>query len=296
MKQASQHLIASALFLAAGAACATEGGGSTYPRGVENYGVGAVPPPGLYWLAYGNAYSADRLNGDDGKALPVPGFKVNAAVAVVRPVWSTAHSVLGGNLIFHAVIPLVDLKVKAAGTSQSKRGLGDVTLGVGIAKHHSPQLHTAMGLDFSLPTGSYRAGDLANIGRNHLSVQPLYAISYIDPNGFNGDVKFTLNLNRINKDTNYRSGNELFIDYAAGWGMGNGWTIGVGGTVWEQLGNDKSNGVVVANRKVSSFSIGPSMKYDNGKGWFLTAKLQNEVSVNNSTAGNSLWVKTILPF
>ena len=39
--------VAAALLAAAGVACATEGGGSIYPLGTENYGCCALPPPGL---------------------------------------------------------------------------------------------------------------------------------------------------------------------------------------------------------------------------------------------------------
>ncbi|MFG6432989.1 SphA family protein [Roseateles sp. LYH14W] len=281
---------------AAGLAQATEGGGSAYPRGVENYLAGAVPPPGLYWLGYGNVYSADRLNDKDGNEIPIPGFKVQAGALVLRPVWSTTYQALGGNIVFHSVIPLVDLKVNAAGNSQHKTGIGDVTVGIGLATHYSPQFHTALGLDLVLPTGGYGKDDLANIGRNYATWQPLYALSWTDAKGFNGDLKFTFNLNQRNKDTDYRSGNELFIDYAAGWGLGNGWTVGVGGHAWQQLGNDKSAGATLADSKVRAFSIGPSIKYDNGAGWFITAKLQKETAVRNSTQGTAFWLKTLIPF
>lgn len=275
---------------------ATEGGGSSYPRGVENYLAGAVPPPGLYWLAYGNVYAANRLNDANGNALAIPGFKVNATVGVIRPVWSTPYAALGGNLVLHAIVPLVDLKVSAAGTTQHKTGLGDLSGGISVATHYSPQFHTVLGVDVVLPTGGYQQADLANVGRNYVSVQPLYALSWINPNGLNADAKFTLNLNQRNKDTNYRSGNELFVDYSAGWGLGNGWTVGVGGHVWQQLSDDNNAGNTVANSKVRAYGIGPSVKYDNGKGWFITAKLQKDTGVRNSTQGTALWVKTMIPF
>ncbi|HEY8877658.1 MAG TPA: transporter [Roseateles sp.] len=285
-----------AFALGAGLAHATEGGGSSYPRGVENYLVGAVPPPGLYVLGYGNAYSADRLNDKDGNQIPVPGFKVDAVAAVIRTVWSTPYQALGGNIVFHGIAPLVDLKVSAAGASQHKTGLGDVTVGIGLATHYSPQFHTALGLDFVLPTGGYDKNDLANIGRNYVTVQPLYALSWIDPKGFNGDLKFTFNFNRRNKETDYRSGSEVLVDYCAGWGLDNGWTVGLGGHLWHQLSNDESAGTTLRDSKARSFGVGPSIKYDNGRGWFITAKLQKETAVRNSTQGTALWIKTLIPF
>lgn len=297
MKIKLQTLFAALLALGIPWAYATEGGGSTYPSGVENYLVGAAPPPGLHWLGYGQIYSADKLKGNDGNDIPVPGFKVNATAAVLRPVWSTNTQFMGGNLVFHAIIPLVDLKVQAAGRSQHKTGLGDITLGVfGVATHYSPQLHTVLGLDVVLPTGQYDKANLANIGRNYTSLQPLYTLSYIDPKGFNGDFKLTLNFNSKNKDTDYKSGNEAFLDYALGWGLDNGWTVGVGGYARTQFSDDTLGGAKVLNNRARNFAIGPSIKYQPSPSWFVTAKYQIESSAKNTTQGKAFWVKAVIPF
>ena len=279
-----------------GLAQASEGGGSNYPAGVENFSVGAVPPPGVYALVYGEVFSADKLKDNSGNQVPVPGFSVKADVIAPRFIWSTAYPVLGGNLAFHTILPLVNLKVSAAGASQSKTGLGDITIGPAIAWHHSPHLHSALGLDFVAPSGGYDKTDLANIGHNHWSLQPLYTVSYIDPTGFNADFKATLNLNRRNKATDYKSGTEFWLDYAVGWGFGNGWTAGLGGYYTTQLADDRQAGVVVANNKARGLSIGPSIRYDNGKGWFFTAKVQRDLGSRNRTEGSALWLKTTIPF
>lgn len=291
------HWLACALALSVPVAHATEGGGSSYPSGVENFMVGAVPPPGWYGLLYGNVTTADRLKDNRGDALPVPGFGLRANVVAPRLIWSTPYQWLGGNLVFHAIFPVVDLTVEAAGARQRKTGLGDITLGVfGLAHHHSPQLHSVVGLDIVLPTGRYQRGDLANIGRNHLAVQPLFAMSRIDPDGFNGDFKLTLNFNQKNKDTNYRSGHELFVDYSAGWGLGQGWVVGVGGHLRTQFTDDRAAGATVPGNRARAFSIGPSLKYDNGRGWIVTAKLQADTGVRNTVEGRAFWIKTSLPF
>lgn len=275
---------------------AGEGGGSSYNGGVENFLVGAAPPPGFYVLSYGNVYRADTLKDGRGNDVPLPEFKVSANALATRFVWSTPTSVAGGNVVWHAIVPLVDLKVQVPGLSQKKAGIGDITFGPGLAFHHSPKLHSVVALDLVAPTGGYNRSDLTNIGRNYWSVQPLYTVSYIDPTGFNGDFKLTGNFNQRNKDTDYKSGSELYLDYSAGWGLGNGWVLGVGGYAMRQLSNDTQAGVSLPDSKGEAFAIGPSVKYDNGKGWFITAKLQREMSVKNRPQGHALWIKTIIPF
>lgn len=298
MRKMGTPAAVAALVLAciAPAAQAGEGGGSSYNGGVENYLTGAAPPPGFHVVEYGNVYHASKLKDDAGNDVPLPTFKVAAVAAATRFVWSTPTTIAGGNVVWHAIVPLVNLEVEVPGASQSKSGLGDITFGPALAFHHSPKLHSVVALDFVAPTGSYHKGDLANIGRNYWSVQPLYTMSYIDPAGFNGDFKLTFNFNRRNSDTDYRSGDEVYLDYSAGWGLGKGWVLGVGGYAMRQLTDDQSAGVSLPGSRGSAFAIGPSVKYDNGKGWFITAKWQREMSVRNRPEGDALWIKTVIPF
>jgi hypothetical protein len=288
--------VAMAMVCVAPAAQAGEGGGSSYPGGVENFLTGAAPPPGFYVLEYVNVYRADKLKDGSGNDVPLPVFKVAANALATRFVWSTPTMVAGGNLMLHAIVPVADLKVEVPGLSQRRSGLGDITFGPAVGFHHSPSLHSVLGLDFVAPTGRYDQNDLANIGRNYWSLQPVLTMSQIDPAGFNADFKLTFNFSQRNKDTDYRSGNEVYLDYAAGWGLGNGWVLGAGGFAMRQLSDDTSAGASVPDSKGAAFAIGPSLKYDDGKGWFITAKWTREMSVRNRPEGSALWIKTILPF
>lgn len=282
--------------IVAAPAFATEGGGSSYPMGADSYLSGAVPPPGFYTVLFAERYSADTLRDNNGNKVPV-NFKVTANVVAPRFIWVTDKKVLGGDLLHAAIIPLVNLDVNINGAGQSKSGLGDILFTVfGLAYHHSPNLHSVAALDIIIPSGSYNRSDMTNIGRNYWAIQPLYTVSYVNPQGWNADAKIMMDFNRKNKDTNYRSGQEFHVDYAVGYGFGNNWVAGVGGYLYRQTSDDKLNGVTVANNRGRAFAIGPSIKYDNGKGFFLTAKYQVETEVRNRADGKAFWVKALLPF
>ncbi|MDR2851991.1 MAG: transporter [Burkholderiaceae bacterium] len=290
-------LLALAALTASAPALATEGGGSVYPVGAENFVCCALPPPGVYGMVYGQSYSANKLLGNDGSVVTPSTFKVNANALVPRVVWVTPYQIGGASLAFHAMVPIVNLDVRVApGMSQSKTGIGDIVFGTGLGWHLSEHLHTVVGVDFFAPTGDYNKDDLANIGRNYWAVQPLAGISYIDPEGLNADLKLMWTINARNKDTQYTSGQELIVDYALGWGLGKGWVLGVGGYLYQQITNDKSNGFTATDNKGRAMAIGPSIKYDSGKGWFLTLKYQKEFSVRNRTDGSAFWLKAVVPF
>lgn len=279
----------------AGNAQATEGGGSTYPMGAENYLSGAMPPPGFYAQFYIGHYEADSLRGNDGKKLPVD-FRVRANSIAPRLIWVTEQQVLGGSLAFHAIVPLVDLKVEVNDQSQSKQGLGDIIFGPALGYHLSEKLHTLVALDFLAPSGDYDRHDLANIGRNYWGIEPVFALSYIDPAGLNIDAKIMYDFNLENPATDYRSGQELHVDYALGWGLGNGWVVGVGGYAYRQTTDDRQNGERIEDNKGRAFAIGPSVKYTSDKGWFLTAKWEQETAVRNRAEGDAYWMKLTIPF
>jgi len=274
---------------------ATEGGGSMYPMGAENYLSGAMPPPGIYGTVYAQHYRADRLRGNDGRQQPVD-FRLRADVIAPRVVWVTEQKVLGGSLAFHAIAPLVELRVSLDGAIQRKRELGDITFGPGLGYHYSEKMHAAYGIDFFAPTGRFDRDDLVNIGRNYWTVQPVAAFSYVDPNGLNIDLKTMYDFNLRNHDTDYRSGQELHADYAIGWGLRNGWVLGVGGYVYRQTTDDDVRGERVEDNKGRAFAIGPSIKYSSQQGWFVTAKWQQERAVRNRAEGDAYWLKLVFPF
>lgn len=278
-----------------GAAQATEGGGGVYPNGNENYLAGALPPPGTYFLTYASHYEASTLRDNNGNKIPL-NFNVQADAIALRVVHVTQQQILGGQLLFHAIAPLVDLKVQVGTASGSASGLADLVFGTGLGYHASDKLHYVWAVDFTAPTASYDSNKLANLSRNYWNIEPVFALTYVQPTGFNADVKVMYDFNGLNKATNYRSGQELHADYSAGWALGNGWTVGIGGFVYRQMTDDQQNGATVSGNKGRAYAIGPSIKYDSGKGWFFTAKFEQEHGVVNRAEGSSFKIKALLPF
>lgn len=273
---------------------ATEGGGSSYPMGAENYMTGAMPPPGFYTQIFAESYRADRLLDNRGKSA-LDDFHLRADVIAPRLIWVTEQKVLDGDLAFHLNVPLVDLRVDVNGQHQKKTGMGDIIFGPALGYHYSDKFHAIYALDVFAPTGRYDRGDLANIGRNYWAFEPIAAFSYVDPAGVNADIKVMYDFNLRNRATDYRSGQELHADYSLGWGFDNGWVLGVGGYVYRQTTDDHQDGARVEDNRGRAFAIGPSIKFASDSGWFVTAKWQKESEVRNRPEGEAYWVKLTIP-
>jgi hypothetical protein len=277
---------------------ATEGGGSVYAHGVENFMAGAMPPPGFYPIIYGTRYRATSLRDNDGNdiAAAVGGFRAEVTGVVPRFVWVTNQQVLGGQLAFHVLVPLLNVDVRVGPARMSKAGIGDINLAAALGYHANDKLHYVVALEANAPTGAYERTDVANVGRNYWMVEPLLAVSYIQPRGLNADLKLMYDYNFRNTGTDYKSGRELHADYAVGWGFGGGWVVGAGGYVYRQVTDDRAGGVAVAGgNRGRAFAIGPVVKYQSKSGWFLTAKYEKQSSVRNRSDGGAFWIKTIVP-
>lgn len=281
--------------LLAQAAHATEGGGSTYPMGVEAHMMGAFPPePGFYSLNYAQHYEAHRLRGNDGERLPND-FRLRADVFASRFVWVTDQKFLGGRVGVHALVPIVDLHVEMDGRSDSDKGIGDMTFGALLGYNYSKKLHSIFAIDIIAPTGSYDEDKLANIGRNYWAIEPVAAFTWVDPQGFNADIKLMYDFNFENGKTDYKSGQEFHFDYDAGWAVGDKWVLGVGGYAYWQTTDDRQHGDRVDDNKGRAMAIGPAVKYSSKDGWFMSLKWQKEYKVRNRPEGDAVWLKFTVP-
>jgi hypothetical protein len=273
---------------------ATEGSGlGVYPDGLENFLSGALPPPGVHALVYAGQASYDKLLNNRGDSAGPPDFKVDVSLVVPRVVWVTGQTVLGGQLAFEALLPVLDVKVTAGGANFSKTGLGDAIVGIALGHHHSPSLHSVVGFDVYVPTGHYDKTNPASLGKNIWAIQPIVAVSRIDPAGWNADMKLMWDINGRNSATGTRSGQALHADLDAGWGLGNGWVLGVAGHIFQQFTDD--TGPNAGSGKASAMGFGPSLRYMSGP-WLITAKWQNEFNVRNRPEGQQLLLKASLPF
>ncbi|ABV37339.1 conserved hypothetical protein [Shewanella sediminis HAW-EB3] len=279
--------------LLTGFASATEGGGGAYPNGAEGIMAGALPPPGFYYVNYATHYNAD------GAQLPVD-LKLDVSANVSRFVYMTEHKLFGADYGTYMVVPLLHVSAmldthSPAGTiSSTESGLGDIAFSPLVLAWHSKNWHVATGLEFVVPTGDYDKHNLANLGRNYWTIEPVFAATYITDYGLELSGKFMYDFNTENSDTDYKSGQEFHVDYAVAYHTGP-WTLGVGGYVYKQTTSDSGAGVTDPDgNKGQVLAIGPSVKYDLA-GLSIEAKYQEEIWVENRPEGNKLWLKMSLP-
>ncbi|MCG6941815.1 MAG: transporter [Thiohalocapsa sp.] len=292
--------VATAALVAGTPAIATEGGGSHYPNGAEDFMVGALPPPGNYFIDYLSWYSADSFRDGDGGRL-FQDFNLDVVANTFRFIHVTEHKVLGANWALHAFVPLANVDVSRRiappfpRETEDRFGLGDIIVDPFILGWHGKDWHVTTGVDIYLPTGAYDKDWLANIGRNYWTFEPIFAFTYLNQAGFEASAKLMYDFSTENNATNYHSGQAFHADYTIGYHTGP-WSLGVGGYYYQQTTDDELDGrTFLGGFRGRAFAIGPEVKYDH-KNMAFTLKYLAETAVENRPEGGSLWFKFLYAF
>jgi hypothetical protein len=295
MKGCRAGVLAVGLALAMGmAASATESGGGAYPNGAEDFMTGALPPPGNYFIDYVLWYNADQFMDDKGKKMPLD-FDLTVWANVFRYVHVSKITILGASWAQHVFLPVMNMDVSMMGNDDSKSGLGDAIVDPLILGWHTPNVHVTAGLDVYIPTGAYDEDDLANLGRNYWTLEPVVALTFLSA-GFEASVKAMYDVNLENDDTKIDSGDEFHADWTLGMHMAN-WAFGVGGYFYQQVTDDDYPAGYAGPQmeKGKTIGVGPQVSFQSGKMSFVL-KYQQELETENKPEGQRAWFKFILPY
>jgi hypothetical protein len=280
---------------------ATESGTTAFPNGAEDFLVAGMPPPGWYGMVYSNHYAADSV-ADSAGHMPLQSFDLKVNVAALRLDWIKPVSVFGadrwGTLLFQPILdldlalsPLPGVSVKGA-----KRGVGDLTIGNGLHWTFS-NFEMVNAVDVVLPTGSYVATDLVNPGMNRWAIRLNHMGTWHPTPQWDVSYRLHWDDNFNNPDTNYHSGQTLYLNWAVGWKPQPPLTVGLAGYFLRQITDDRQGGRVVNGdgHRARVDGIGPCIKYFLPNHVMLTAKYFREFDVRNHPKGDQIWFYVAVP-
>lgn len=147
-------------------------------------------------------------------------------------------------------------------------GVGDTDLSATWIRHQD-RMKVMAGLTLSLPTGKYDPNRGPNPGLGYYTLRPSAAVTYnLNPNhtdsnwdaGVTVGGRVTFGFNTVNKDTNYRSGNFVYLEGGiikvwGDWGLG----LNLSGT--QQITNDTGTGAPSDGFRYRNYAAGPFLAY-----------------------------------
>jgi hypothetical protein len=312
-------ILAAAALVAGFSGPAWASGVQHIPNGLSDFMGGVLPPPGFYWLNYLLAVDKTSFRDDSGDKLGTPfgesDLRAHALVDAVRLVYMTPFKILGATYGAQIILPIyeADVNLTAGGTSldnAASSGIGDITFNpIILAWHFSPNFHMGAGLDIVAPTGPYQKEKAAAqiLNKNHWTFEPLVAVSYWVPNGFDASAKIMYDFHTDNTDhqsqtpagpvtDTLKPGQEFHFDWAASYAVTKeDYRLGLAGFYYTQTTKDKIGGV---NQDIATqAAIGPAFKWWPGMGKFsVTAKYLKEFATKNQTEGQSFWIDSVVAF
>lgn len=312
------------LFFAAGPAAAIDGGLHQYPDGIDDFMMGATPPPGLYFInyaVYANISDYKDARFDDGTRFKhldgqSPKIKGWTMIDALRLIYVSKCKLLGADVVFHAIQPIQHVELTKAkwpglvgitgnddlldvvGTHK-KTGLKNTVVGTALGWHFSKNFHLTAVMDLIMPTGAYSKDDFTNPGNPYWTFTPMLIPTYVTDGGFEVGAKLMYDINTTNKETGYSSGQEFHADYIIGQHMGP-WMFGINGYYIQQITDDKiadreGEAANFSGNKSAAFSTGPAIAY-NYKNMFFKAKAQWDLYSKNRPETQRYWFNFIYCF
>lgn len=286
------------IVLAGSPAGATEFSLTHYPPGTNTIVPAMVPPPGSsVLLNYITFYSADRFNNSQGDSA-VPNYKVTAVVESARLLrtWTSTNRVSWTSGL---VLIAMDVDQRVPNRRETGGGFGDLVIQPLLLTAAFGDLHVLAGFDVSLPTGRFSKGQLVNPGLNYYTVAPQFALTWLPTKKVELSLYSNVGFNSENRDTEFKSGNYVDVDYAAGYRpipSLPALQVSVVGYLFEQFTDDRVNGSRFRDgNRGRAFAVGPQVRYQLRRGG-ITLKWQREMAVENRPVGNRFQLQFAIPF
>jgi hypothetical protein len=257
-------------------ASAAEGGIGDYLLGSRSNGAGITPPPGVYFQDDTYFYDA-KIGG--GKSLPFGGLlvaNVSAQTWLNLPttLWVTPAKILGGDLAFSLTSSVGEPRINANLLVNSPR-LGPIGLNVtdgntalsdffiqSFIGWQAGNFHWQLGIGGVAPSGTYVAGELSNASLNRPAVDLFGTFTWLDPAiGWDLSTAAGVTFNQANTATNYTTGDEFHLEWAATKYITKQFTIGLVGYYYQQFTADTGLGAALGAFEGRVVALGGSIGY-----------------------------------
>ena len=273
-------------------------------------------PGGLAILDFFTYYDASA---PASRQLPLGGFLSSNSSATVYAdtilaVYQTHAEMLGGGYAFGMAVPYVWMEVEgqaqrvgpdgvpgpAHAVRDTANGIGDITLYPLILgwTDLAPDLKVDFRLGVYAPTGDYKQGQLANIGKNYWTFEPGVMVSWLSTKiGTEVSLYSGVDFNTQNQDADYTSGTSLHFDLTVAQHLPLfGGIVGVGANAfyYDQITGDSGSGARLGSFEGMTSGVGPVISYVGhvGESQFLAElKWLPEMNVDNRMKGDYIWFK-----
>jgi hypothetical protein len=274
-------------------AAAAEGAMSHYLPGLAgDIAIAISPKPGLQV-----ANSLFYQTGDIGTAvlqgLVNLGLDLDLFLSLVGVTYTFDAPALGGTYTIGVVIPFGygHLEAGLTGPRRTFRvrddtfDLSDIFIIPFQMNWNIGNFHMKLAQAIIAPTGGYDLDNRINLGRNYWSFDTVAALTWLyTETGTEFSIQPGIMLNTENNKTDYKTGAEFHLDFAANQFLSETFAIGLRGYYYNQVTGDSGAGALLGDFKSQSVGLGPGFvwipKFADGKLTIL-GKWMHDVYADN---------------
>lgn len=318
MKTKTLLSLATVVLLIPATARAEEGGSGHYMPGASASFIDAFP--GRTSLAVVPTYTYYEGSASASRQIPIIGgtaLNLDATVnAVSVPlIYQTSLELFGGHYAAGVVLPFARVETTGqlnfANTNipsgfrrDTTSGLGDIALLPFVVGWTNGDLKYDVRMIVYAPTGDYDQNDLANVGKNYWTIEPVVSLSYISSKiGLEVSAFAGVDFNTKNDDTDYQTGTQFHLDLtvAQHLPLGKRGLVGFGANAfyYQQISGDSGSGAVLGDFEGRTLGVGPVLSYVTKMGTtdvIAEIKWLPELDVKHRMEGDYVWFKLAMLF
>lgn len=296
---------------------AEEGGSGHYLPGAFSSFIDELPGrPGLAAVNYFTYYNGSA---DATHPLPLGGLVAANLDATVYAdtlgvIYETPLKLIGGNVALGVAAPYIWLDVRGQVTlpgggtvtrSDNADGIGDVELfPFMLGWTNGPNWKYDVRLPVYAPTGDYKSGRLANVGKNYWTFEPGASVSWLSTKiGTEATLFASFDISTKNNATDYQSGDVFHLDGTLAQHLpllGGAIGVGANGFYYQQITGDSGSGAKLGGFEGRTVGVGPVISYAtkiHGKtDLAFEVKWLPELDVQRRLKGDYVWFKVALLF
>ena len=176
----------------------------------------------------------------------------------------------------------------------STENMGDA-IASGLVGWHQGSWHYTTGVNVYLPTGEYHESDPLNAGRNYWAIEPNAAFTYLNmQNGREFSAMAGWTFNDENPSTNYDTGDELHLEWAAIQHLSKHAYVGLAGYAYQQTSGDSGDGAVLGAFKGQALAVGPvvgaTLPLGGSRELVLNLRYYDELDTENRMQGDAVFM------
>jgi hypothetical protein len=247
---------------------AAEGGYSNYVPGTYGDFAAAVAPTEKITIRNDFYY----YQADGGASVRSGFLETNADIEAAGALFTLLHKpdvgILGAQFAYGVLIPIpyidIDAKLQVRNQQVQRQddvfSLGDIILVPAILFWNKGNFHFSLAEYIVTPTGEYDKDNLANAGLNYWTFDTDFAVTYLnEKTGQDYSINFGYNYNTENEATDYKTGQEIHIDYMINQFFSESFAVGVHGFYLKQITGDSGAGASLGDFKAEAAGIGPAV-------------------------------------